>query len=55
MCFLTPLRVRPSGSASSPIVAGPSASRSRMRRRVPSERAKKVRLSVGFSAPIGAL
>jgi DNA-binding NarL/FixJ family response regulator len=37
------LRVRPKGSASSPIAAGPPQSRSRMRGRVRSERAKNVR------------
>ena len=45
-CFLRPLSVRPNGSASSPIVAGPRASRSRMPRRVGSERAKNVRSRV---------
>ncbi len=54
MCFLTPLIVSPKGSASSLTVPGPSPRRSRISRRVGSERAKKAASNV-LSAPIGAL
>ena len=54
-CFLIPLSVSPYGCASSLIVAGPPPRRSRIPRRVGSERAKNVPSSVDDSAPIGAL
>jgi hypothetical protein len=48
------LIVSPNGFASSLIVAGPPPRRSRIPRRVGSERAKNVRSSDDDSAPIGA-